>query len=97
MKTHELERYTVERCSLHAKFLFSPKPSTSSNASMVAAGEECGRVHLPGEADAHSHASFVDTERENLIKGEPNVESTDTEMLKKQECSRKERRRQKAK
>lgn len=81
MKTHELERYTVERCSLHAKFFFSPKPP----------------VHVPGEADAPSQASFVDTERANPIKGEPNVESIDTEMLKKQDCSRKERRRQKAK
>ncbi|CAM9733986.1 unnamed protein product [Ectocarpus fasciculatus] len=29
MKAHERERYTVERCSLQAKFLFAPKPATA--------------------------------------------------------------------
>lgn len=29
MKTHELERYTLDRCSLQAKFLFAVKPSTT--------------------------------------------------------------------
>lgn len=32
MKAHERERYTVERCSLQAKFLFAPKPKTDPNA-----------------------------------------------------------------
>lgn len=92
MKTHELERYTVDRCSLHAKFI-SLKPSTSINASMVTAGEGCRRVQLPGEADALSHSSFVDTDRANHKKCEPDVESIDTEMSQKQGRSQKERRR----
>ncbi|CAN0472118.1 unnamed protein product, partial [Hapterophycus canaliculatus] len=29
MKAHERERYTVERCSLQAKFLFASKPKTT--------------------------------------------------------------------
>lgn len=31
MKAHERERYTLDRCSLQAKFLFVPKPKTNAN------------------------------------------------------------------
>ncbi|CAN0035121.1 unnamed protein product, partial [Ectocarpus sp. 4 AP-2014] len=30
LKAHERERYTVDRCSLQAKFLFAPKPATAA-------------------------------------------------------------------
>lgn len=30
LKAHERERYTVDRCSLQAKFLFAPKPATAT-------------------------------------------------------------------
>lgn len=33
LKTHERERYTVDRCSLQAKFLFAPKPATAGPTS----------------------------------------------------------------
>lgn len=33
MKAHERERYTLDRCSLQAKFLFAAKPSTIPGAS----------------------------------------------------------------
>ncbi|CAN0045830.1 unnamed protein product [Ascophyllum nodosum] len=70
MKPHERERYTLDRCSLQAKFLFAPKPSASSNPSNgVASSDASGTAGKPDQEKATPGG----TTRRGGLQGEPSA------------------------
>lgn len=62
MKAHERERYTLDRCSLQAKFLFAAKPSTIPGASEDSAAD--ARRTPEGDDDTARGAMVLSHRRE---------------------------------